>query len=53
MTYGPWRAFAAIRSMKPTIVHFHDPELMPLGILLKGLGYKIIYDVHEDVPPKS
>ncbi len=50
MTYGPWRAFAAIRSMKPTIVHFHDPELMPLGILLKGLGYKIIYDVHEDVP---
>lgn len=47
---GPWKAFHAIRRLKPAIVHFHDPELIPLGMLLKMIGYKVIYDVHEDVP---
>ena len=47
---GPWRAFHAIRKIRPEIVHFHDPELIPLGVFLKVLGYKVIYDVHEDVP---
>jgi glycosyltransferase involved in cell wall biosynthesis len=47
---GTWRAFFAIRRLRPAIVHFHDPELIPLGVLLKMIGYKVIYDVHEDVP---
>jgi glycosyltransferase involved in cell wall biosynthesis len=50
MLRGPWCAFCAIGKIRPTIVHFHDPELIPLGLILKIVGYKVIYDVHEDVP---
>lgn len=44
------KLFLEARKQNSNIYHFHDPELIPLGILLKLLGHKVVYDVHEDVP---
>ena len=32
------------------IYHIHDPELLPLALLLHLLGKQVLYDIHEDVP---
>jgi len=47
---GSKMMFFAIRKLKPKVVHFHDPELIFLCLLLKLMNYSIVYDVHEDIP---
>ena len=45
-----FRAFLFVRKMHPHLIHFHDPELLLAGFIFKILRYKVIYDIHEDVP---
>lgn len=48
VTETVWMAYQKALEVDADIYHFHDPELIPTGLLLKHHGKKVIYDVHED-----
>ena len=62
MDVGAWtgrrdRMFGATRrvlrcaiELDADIYHFHDPELLPIGLALKRRRKRVVYDAHEDLP---
>ncbi|MGP4038864.1 glycosyltransferase [Gracilibacillus sp. D59] len=48
MLFGPLQAYKKAKKMNADIYHFHDPELIFVGWLLKKKNNTVIYDVHED-----
>jgi glycosyltransferase involved in cell wall biosynthesis len=50
MTKVLWRLYRLAVRENADVYHFHDPELMTVGLLLKLRGRKVIWDVHEHYP---
>ena len=45
------RTFRLALKQKAALYHFHDPELIPVGLALKALtSARVVYDIHEDYP---
>ncbi len=47
----PWKIFLKAKQQPiDSIFHLHDSELLAVGLLLRMIGRKVIYDAHEDTP---
>jgi glycosyltransferase involved in cell wall biosynthesis len=47
---APKRVLAKAVSLNADLYHLHDPELIVIGLKLKRLGKRVVFDFHEDVP---
>jgi glycosyltransferase involved in cell wall biosynthesis len=50
MTRTVRRVYREAVKQDADLYHFHDPELIPVGLLLRARGKLVIYDLHEDYP---
>jgi glycosyltransferase involved in cell wall biosynthesis len=45
-----WWAARWVWRLRPSTYHLHEPHLIPLGLVLKAAGARVVYDVHEHNP---
>jgi glycosyltransferase involved in cell wall biosynthesis len=50
MTKTAYGVYRLARSIDADAYHFHDPELIPVALLLGRGGKRVIYDSHEHLP---
>lgn len=50
MTRTLWQVYRKAVRSDAMLFHFHDPELIPVALLLRLRGRAVIYDMHENVP---
>lgn len=48
--FQPWKMLRAVLRADVEVCHFHDPELLPVALILHWRGRSVIYDTHEDLP---
>lgn len=49
--FSLWRLLILALKERADVYHFHDPDLIPIGILLRLITRKtVVYDVHEHYP---
>lgn len=49
MLLQSWRCYRMAKKLNADIYHFHDPELIPYGLLLHWQGKQVVIDLHEDL----
>jgi glycosyltransferase involved in cell wall biosynthesis len=51
-TKGAIKTCVAALRCRGDLYHLHDPDILILGAVLRMLGKRVIYDIHEDLPTK-
>jgi glycosyltransferase involved in cell wall biosynthesis len=46
---GNYQLLRLLAAERADVYHFHDPELMPIGLALRAMRRRVIYDAHEHV----